>query len=63
MNNILVSIASITYNHEKYISKAIEGALMQKTNFSFEIVIGEDCSTDGTQEIVFEYAKKYLGKI
>jgi len=55
----LVSVKMITYNHAPYIEQAIEGALMQKTNFPIELVIGEDCSTDGTREIVFEYQKKY----
>jgi glycosyltransferase involved in cell wall biosynthesis len=49
----------ITYNHAPYIAQAIEGVLQQKTNFPFELVIGEDCSTDGTREIVFEYQKKH----
>jgi glycosyltransferase involved in cell wall biosynthesis len=56
-NQILVSICCITYNHEKYISQAIEGFLMQETSFPFEIIIGEDCSTDRTREIVFEYQR------
>jgi len=55
----LVSICMITYNHVPYITQAIEGVLQQKTNFPFELVIGEDCSTDGTREIVFDYQKKY----
>jgi glycosyltransferase involved in cell wall biosynthesis len=55
----LVSVKMITYNHAPYIAQAIEGVLMQKTNFPFDLVIGEDCSTDGTREIVFEYQKKY----
>jgi len=55
----LVSVKMITYNHAPYIAQAIEGVLMQKTNFPVELVIGEDCSTDGTREIVFEYQKKY----
>ena len=55
----LVSIFSLAYNHESYIEKAIESWLMQKTNFRFEAVIGEDHSTDRTREIVFSYAKKY----
>lgn len=59
METPFVSVCMITFNHKKYISEAIEGVLMQKTNFSFEMVIGEDCSTDGTREIVFDYAKKY----
>ena len=55
----LVSTHMTTYNHAPYIAEAIEGVLQQKTNFPFELVIGEDCSTDGTREIVFEYQKKY----
>jgi glycosyltransferase involved in cell wall biosynthesis len=55
----LVSVKMITYNHASYIAQAIEGVLGQKTNFPFELVIGEDCSTDGTRETVFEYQKKY----
>jgi glycosyltransferase involved in cell wall biosynthesis len=49
----------ITYNHEPYIRKAIECILTQKTNFPFELVIGEDCSTDGTRDIVFDYQKNH----
>lgn len=60
VDKILVSACMITFNHKKYISEAIEGVLMQKTNFSFEIVIGEDCSTDRTREIVFDYEKNIL---
>jgi glycosyltransferase involved in cell wall biosynthesis len=59
MSEPLVSVKMITYNHAPYIAQAIEGVLQQKTNFLFELVIGEDCSTDGTREIVFEYQKKY----
>lgn len=55
----LVSIRTSTYNHGPYIKQCIEGVLMQKTNFSFEYIIGEDYSTDETRKIVFEYAKKY----
>lgn len=60
---LLVSVNCITYNHEKYIGDAIEGFLMQKTNFDFEILIGEDCSTDNTKTICENYAKKAKGKI
>jgi acetyltransferase-like isoleucine patch superfamily enzyme/glycosyltransferase involved in cell wall biosynthesis len=59
----LVSIACLTYNHEKLISKAIEGFLMQKTNFEYEIVIHDDASTDNTQKVILEYQKKYPKKI
>lgn len=55
----LVSICSITYNHAPYIRQCLEGFVMQKTNFPFEIIINDDCSTDGTTEIVKEYAEKY----
>lgn len=61
--NILVSINCITYNHEKYIAQALDSFLMQKTNFDYEIIIGEDCSTDGTMEIVQRYVKSYPEKI
>lgn len=54
----LVSVAMITYNHESYIAQAIEGVLMQETDFQIELVIGEDCSTDLTRQIVKEYQKR-----
>jgi len=54
----LVSVSMITYNHEAFIRQAIEGVLMQKTDFDFELVIGEDCSTDATREICFEYQRR-----
>ena len=59
----IVSVNMITYNHEPYIRQAIEGVMMQKTDFEFELVIGEDASTDKTREICFEYQKKYPDKI
>ena len=55
----LVSVHMITYNHEPYVAQAIEGVLIQETDFPIELVIGEDCSTDGTCEIVFDYQKKH----
>ena len=44
----MVSVFMLAYNHEKYIAEAIDSVLMQKTDFDFDIVIGEDCSTDAT---------------
>lgn len=55
----LVSIRTSAYNHGKYIRQCIEGILMQKTDFAFEYIIGEDFSKDDTREIVMEYAAKY----
>lgn len=54
-----VSVLMITYNHEEFIEEAIESVLMQKTNFEYELVIGEDCSTDNTRNIVKAYKEKY----
>lgn len=55
----LVSVWMITYNHEPYISQAIESILEQKTNFEFELVIGEDHSTDKTAEIIRLFEEKH----
>ena len=59
----MASVAMITYNHQPYIAQAIEGVLSQKTSFPTELVIGEDCSTDGTREIVLDYKRRYPNKI
>jgi glycosyltransferase involved in cell wall biosynthesis len=58
-----VSIAIFTYNHEEFIAKALDEVLRQRTDFDYEIVIGEDCSTDNTRSILLEYQRKYPGKI
>lgn len=55
----LLSIVTITYNHEPYIAKTIEGVLMQQVNFPIELIIAEDCSTDGTRAICQRYAEEY----
>ena len=59
MNDIVVSIWCLAYNHEKYIRTALEGFVMQKTNFKYEIIIHDDASTDRTTEIIKEYELKY----
>jgi len=62
-NTIKVSVCITTYNHEKFIAKAIESALMQKVNFDYEILIGEDDSSDGTREIAQKYKDADSDKI
>ena len=58
-----VSVLMITYNHEKFIGEALDSVLMQCMDFDYEIVVGEDCSTDRTREIIAEYEKKHPQKI
>lgn len=62
-NRMKLSIICLTYNHEKYIEKAINGFLSQKTNFDFEIIIHDDKSEDSTQEIIKYYQAKFPEKI
>lgn len=62
-NKPLVSVIVQTYQHENYIGNCLEGILSQKTTFDFEILVGEDESTDGTRRICLEYAKKHPNKI
>ena len=59
MSNIKVSVMCMTYNHEKYIEKALEGFVNQKTNFEFEVLVHDDASTDGTTSIIRQYQKRY----
>lgn len=55
----LVSISVITYNQEQYIIETLDSIVSQKANFAFEIVVGDDCSTDKTREICLRYKNKY----
>lgn len=61
-NNPLVSIVVLTYGHEKYINQALDSILMQKVDFEYEIIVGEDCSPDDTRTILKEYEQKYVDK-
>lgn len=56
---VKVLIRCCTYNHEKYIAQALDGFVMQQTNFKFVAIVHDDASTDRTAEIVKEYAEKY----
>ena len=57
----LVSVAVITYNQEKHLPKTLDSILMQECNFDYNIIIGEDCSTDSTMSICEQYEKQYPG--
>ncbi len=58
-----LSVCMITYNHDAYIRRAVESVLAQETDFDFEIVIGEDCSTDGTRHILQEMSSANPGRL
>lgn len=62
-NTPVVSVCITTYNHEPYIAQALDSVLAQETDFNFEILIGEDDSSDNTRAICIEYAEKYPDKI
>lgn len=58
-----LTVIVVTYNHCKYIARCLDSILSQKTNFDFVITVVDDCSTDGTSDIIREYASKYNEKI
>ena len=59
----LVSVLMITWNHRAYITQAIESILNQQCHFPFELIIGEDCSEDGTRDICTDYQRRFPDKI
>lgn len=59
MENVKVTVWLSTYNQEPYVAQALDSILMQKTDFPFEIIAADDCSTDRTQEIILDYQKRY----
>lgn len=59
MSDIKVSISVLSYKHGPYVRQCLDSLLAQKVNFKYEIVVGEDCSQDGTREILLEYKEKY----
>ena len=59
MREVMLSVVMTTYNHERYIATAIESVLRQQTDFPIEIVVGEDCSTDRTLNILLDYQSQY----
>ena len=60
-NKIVVSIAVLTYNHEKYLREALDSILMQQVDFKYEVVVGDDCSKDETRVILQTYERNFPG--
>jgi glycosyltransferase involved in cell wall biosynthesis len=56
---VKVSVKVVTYNQVNYIGECLESIVTQQTNFPFEVIVGDDCSTDGTVEVIKQYATKY----
>ena len=63
MDNPLASIVVITYNQEKSLPVTLDSLLAQKTSFPFEIVVGDDCSKDGTRAVIADYAGRFPYKV
>lgn len=63
MNDIKLSICCITYNHEKYLKEALEGILLQKVDFDYEVIISDDCSTDNSQSIIKSYLPLFKQRV
>ena len=63
MEECMVSVFCTTYNHKKYISRCLDSLANQKTPFFYEIIVRDDASTDGTSDIVREYAERYPDKV
>ena len=54
-----MSVCVITYNQERYIGQCLQSLVEQKTDFDFEVIVGDDCSTDGTLAVVQEFVNRY----
>lgn len=59
--NPKVSVCVVTYNHEKYIRQCLQSIVDQNVEFDFEVIVSDDCSSDGTQNIIKEFSEKYSG--
>jgi glycosyltransferase involved in cell wall biosynthesis len=62
-HDVKVSVIVVTYNHERYIEQAIDSVLEQQATFPFELIITEDCSTDGTRDLVRAYAQRHPDRV
>lgn len=58
-----VSVLVITHNQERYLAQAVQSAVEQDTDFQYEVVIGEDCSSDGTRRIALEMQRRYPHRV
>lgn len=63
MDELMLSICVPTFNHENYIRQTLDSILMQKTNYTYEVLVGEDCSTDSTRDVLKAYEKEHPGRI
>nr|WP_256119038.1 glycosyltransferase [Chryseobacterium faecale] len=59
MTNPKISVIMLTYNHAPFLKEAIEGVLMQKTDFDLELIICDDASTDHSEDVIRPYAERY----
>ena len=59
----LVSVTVLSYKHAKYLPACLDSLLNQKTTFEYEVVVGEDCSNDGSKEILCHYLERYPDKL
>ena len=63
MSEITLTALVITYNHERFIEQALDGILMQETDFDYEVIVSEDCSTDRTREIIERVAREHPDRV
>ncbi len=59
VTNPALSVLLVTYNHAKYVAQALDSILMQRTDFDFEVVVADDCSSDSTLNIIKEYQQQH----
>ena len=63
MNDPRLTVIMPTFNKEKYISQALDSVLMQETNYIYQVIVADDCSSDKTISIVKSYQQKHPNKI
>ena len=61
--DIKISVCIVSYNQAKYIAECLQSVLDQETHYGYEIIIGDDCSTDGTRQIIEEFRQRHPEKI